>query len=148
MIRRLIAVALVSIGLVIAGVFGQLSAAATGTVITMKVAPVDPIDPLRGAYVALSYPSITKFATEADANEPVYVTVGKSGDTWEATSASRTRPASGTYLACQRKFSAIECGASSYFLPQTKAAEFNWKQSRVATLKVDSRGRVFLVGVN
>ena len=46
---------LVLVGL---GVAPQLSARLAGDTYLVRVAPVDPIDPFRGAYVALDYPDL------------------------------------------------------------------------------------------
>ena len=49
-------VATTQLALVGVGVAPQLSARATGDTYLVRVAPVDPIDPFRGTYVALDYP--------------------------------------------------------------------------------------------
>ena len=46
------------LALVALAVFPQLSARATGEELRLRVEPVDPIDPFRGAYVTLGYPDL------------------------------------------------------------------------------------------
>ena len=55
---RVGAVCLVQLALVGAAVAGPLSARLTGQEFLLEVGPVDPIDPFRGAYVDLDYPSL------------------------------------------------------------------------------------------
>ena len=51
-------IAVSQLALVGVGVAPQLSARLTGDTYLMTVAPLDPIDPFRGAYVALDYPDL------------------------------------------------------------------------------------------
>ena len=51
-------VAVVQLALTGVAVAPQLSARLTGDTYLMRVAPVDPIDPFRGAYVVLDYPDL------------------------------------------------------------------------------------------
>ena len=51
-------VALVQLALVGVAVAPRLSARLTGDEYLLRVAPVDPIDPFRGAYVDLDYPDL------------------------------------------------------------------------------------------
>ncbi len=57
------AVALVQLALVGVAVAPRLSARLTGDEYRLRVAPVDPIDPFRGAYVDLDYPDLDLDAT-------------------------------------------------------------------------------------
>ena len=58
MIKRIALVAVLQLALVPLAVLPQLSARVTGETYRMRVAPVDPIDPFRGAYIDLSYPDL------------------------------------------------------------------------------------------
>ena len=51
-------IAVSQLALVGLAVAPQLSARLTGDTYLVRVAPVDPIDPFRGAYVALDYPDL------------------------------------------------------------------------------------------
>ena len=79
----------------------QLSARLTGDEYSFRVEPVDPIDPFRGAYVALDYPDLVP----NDENLPgdrgdVFLPLTEDGEVWAAGTPTRTRPGDGPYLAC------------------------------------------------
>lgn len=161
--------------LVPVAVFGQLSARLTGEELLLRVGPVDPIDPFRGAYVALRYPDIEP--TEADRKDigdekrgDLYVVLEESEGVMVAERFSRTRPTDGTYLACDDGGWEVRCGIDSLFLPQDEAARVQrdidqsglWTEEfdengvpledrrdsgYVARVKVDSRGHAAVVGL-
>ena len=68
----------------------------------MRVAPVDPIDPFRGAYVTLDYPDLSRDdsfsadgglgALEDGESGPVYVSLSEHDGLMQATEFSRSRP--------------------------------------------------------
>ncbi len=142
------------------GVLPQLSARLAGDEITLRVEPLDPIDPFRGAYVTLDYPDQRHDASQGEQgglgsmddgrSGTVYVTVRDDGDVWVAEDWTRSRPEDGTYLRCSDRDWQIECGIESWFLPQdeAKAMERDITDGDVlATVKVDSRGNAALVEV-
>jgi uncharacterized membrane-anchored protein len=144
-------VALVQLALVGVAVAPRLSARMTGDEYRLRVAPVDPIDPFRGAYVALDYPDIRSDA-EDDGEDlgPLYVSLVPDGDVWVASGYLRERPAEGPYLACDDRDWSTKCGIESLFLPQDEAAAMEEDVaggSMVAVVKVDSRGHAALVRV-
>lgn len=55
---RVAGVVLTSLALLAVAVWPQLSARFTGDEVVLRVQPVDPIDPFRGAYVDLGYPDL------------------------------------------------------------------------------------------
>lgn len=137
----------------------QLSARALGDTYLVKVAPLDPIDPLRGAYVSLDYPDLRPGTSES--GEPglgavedgekgdLYVTLVEQGGVWVADRWSRERPAGGPYLACDDRSWQVRCGIESWFLPQDEArdSEDLLQDGAVAEIKVDSRGNAAVVDV-
>ncbi|KGN30406.1 hypothetical protein N802_07110 [Knoellia sinensis KCTC 19936] len=155
--------------LVLVAVWSPLSARLTGDEVRLRVAPVDPIDPFRGAYVVLGYPDLPgqqQFATEAiteptEAEEPVeivpdeergdgWVPLRREGDVWVGDTIQRTRPTSGLYLKCNDSDWQLRCGIENWFLPQNKAAGLERAVrdgETIATVRVDSRGNAALVGV-
>ena len=149
------------LGLVALAVFPQLSARATGEELRLRVQPVDPIDPFRGAYVTLGYPDLRRNDAESfegglgsmeDGSESgdVYVSLTRRGEVWRATGWSRERPAEGRFLACNDRDWQIRCGIESYFLPQDEArrVEGEVRDGRlVAVVKVDGRGNAAIVGL-
>lgn len=147
---------LVLVGL---AVWPQLSARTTGDEVRLRVEPVDPIDPFRGAYVTLGYPDLRRDDSESfeggmgsmedgEKSGDVFVSLSRKGDTWVASGWSRTRPESGRYLACNDRDWQIRCGIESFFLPQDKAlqAEEDIRDGGlVAVVKVDGRGNAAVV---
>ncbi len=152
---RVAGAVLVMLLLVGVAVAGQLSARLTGDEYIFAVAPVDPIDPFRGAYVELSYPGLQEpdgadmDEFESDRGE-LFVTLRESDGVWVASGLSRERPASGPYLACDDSDWRIRCGIESWFLPQDRALEVqdavNAGKSR-AIVRIDSRGNAALIRV-
>jgi uncharacterized membrane-anchored protein len=153
-------VAVTQLALVGVGVAPQLSARVTGDAYVVRVAPVDPIDPFRGAYVALDYPDLRHDGSQS-AVEPglgalddgesgdVYVSLVEVEGVWVADAWSRTRPDDGPYLACDDRSWQIRCGIESWFLPQDEARETEdlLGDGAVAELRVDGRGNAAVVDV-
>ena len=153
-------IAVSQLALVGLGVAPQLSARLTGDTYLMKVAPIDPMDPFRGAYVALDYPDLRHDGSQSfgepglgaldDGEEgDVFITLEKRGDVWAASDWSRTRPADGPYLACDDRSWQIRCGIESWFLPQDEAAaaEDLLRDGAVAEVRIDGRGNAAVVDV-
>jgi uncharacterized membrane-anchored protein len=148
---------LVLVGL---GVAPQLSAHLAGDSYLVRVAPVDPIDPFRGAYVALDYPDLRHDDSQSfvepglgalDDGESgdLYVTLVEEDGVWTASGWSRERPADGPYLACDDRSWQIRCGIESWFLPQDEARETEdlLRDGAVAELRIDGRGNAVVVDV-
>ena len=151
---RVAAVSLLSFALVPIAVAGPLSARLTGEEYLLEVAPVDPIDPFRGAYVALSYPGLPTDRELNSRGEPggdvAYVPLRRSGEVWTGLPPVEERPESGPFLRCKDEHWRLRCGIESYFLPQDKAYEMEQAVSggsAVARVRVDSRGNAALVDV-
>ena len=153
-------IAVSQLALVGLGVAPQLSARLTGDTYLMKVAPIDPMDPFRGAYVALDYPDLRHDDSQSfvepglgalDDGESgdVFITLEKRGDVWAAADWSRERPADGPYLACDDRSWQIRCGIESWFLPQDEAAaaEDLLRDGAVAEVRIDGRGNAAVVDV-
>lgn len=150
----------VVLGLVLAGigVAPQLQARLFGEEYVVRVAPVDPIDPFRGAYVELMYPDLVQALEPEDDGGPdglrgsgdVFVTLVREGDVWVGESWSRTRPDAGPYLACTDRDWALRCGIESWFLPQDDARALEERigsGTARATIRVDSRGHAAVIGI-
>ena len=142
----------------------QLSARLTGETYLVRVAPVDPIDPLRGAYVALDYPDLVRETPDGQDGQDVeatrpgayddrrgdlYVSLVELDGVWVGESWTRTRPEEGPYLACDDRSWQVRCSIESWFLPQDEAreAERLLRDGAVAELRVDGRGRAAVVDV-
>ena len=150
--NRTATVTLVAVSqLVLAGVAvaPQLSARVLGDTYVVRVAPVDPIDPFRGAYVALDYPDLSRDPRSSGDGGDVYVSLVEDDGVWTAGQWSRRRPADGPYLACDDRSWEVRCGIESWFLPQDEARETErlLRDGAVAEIRVDSRGNAAVVDV-
>jgi uncharacterized membrane-anchored protein len=151
---RVAAAVVVQLALVPVAVAGPLSARLTGEEYLLEVAPVDPVDPFRGAYVALTYPGLPSGEELGRRSMPrtdvVYVPLRPSGEVWVGLSPVAQRPDAGPFLRCHDEHWRLRCGIDSWFLPQNEAyaLEQAVRDGRaVARVRVDSRGNAALVGV-
>ena len=153
-------VAASQLALVGVGVAPQLSARVAGDAYLVRVALVDPIDPFRGAYVALDYSDLRHDGSQSfvepglgalDDGESgdVYISLVEEDGVWAGSAWSRTRPDDGPYLACDDRSWQIRCGIESWFLPQDDAqrTEDLLRDGAVAELRVDGRGNAAVVDV-
>ena len=157
--KRLALVVIIQLALVAIGVAPQLSARAAGEEYRMRVAPVDPIDPFRGAYVTLDYPDLTNRdgsfsaegglgALEDGESGAVYVSLSEEDGLMHATEFSRSRPDSGPYLACDDTNWQIRCGIESWFASQAEARRIGRELAEdggIAVVRIDSRGNAAIV---
>lgn len=138
----------------------RLSARLTGDEYVLRVAPVDPIDPFRGAYVALSYPDLRQNdssswdgglgSVEDGESGDLFLTLGRRGDVWVATGHTRHRPDDGPYLACDDRGWQIRCGIESWFASQSEALRLEQlvREGDVyATVRIDGRGNAAIVDI-
>lgn len=148
---RLLSLLLVQAVLVVVACWAPLSARLTGTEVRLAVAPLDPIDPFRGAYLALDYPGLPR--QDPRGQRPtgtVHVPLRRDGAVWVGEQESATRPENGPYLTCRRSWQ-LRCGIESWFVPQDEAArlERDLGAGRVtAVVRVDARGNAALVGLD
>jgi uncharacterized membrane-anchored protein len=156
-VTKVAVLAVAQLALVAVGVAPQLSARATGDEYRLRVAPLDPIDPFRGAYVDLDYPDLSPgrdgrggSPLEGDDSDHVYVVLVRDGDVWVADDYTSERPDGGVYLACSDMYWDMRCGIESWFLPQdeARAMESDLADGAIATVKIDSRGNAALVSVD
>lgn len=160
-----VAVAVVVQALLVAvAVWGPLSARLTGEEVRLRVVPVDPIDPFRGAYVDLGYPDLPDQPVvfgepgevppenpDVDERGTAYVPLVREGEVWVGGPLVRTRPTEGLYLRCDDSDWRLRCGIESLFLPQDQAKAMQDAVAgggAVATVRVDSRGNAALLGVD
>ncbi len=152
MIRTIAAVAAAQLAVVGLAVAPQLTARLTGEDYLMQVRPVDPIDPFRGAYVALDYPGLEPaLADHADDRRgSVFVTLVEREGYWEADRVTPERPDAGPYLACADTGWTTRCGIGTYFASQERALELEQSLADgggVATVRIDGRGHASVVDV-
>ncbi|HVE98529.1 MAG TPA: GDYXXLXY domain-containing protein [Mycobacteriales bacterium] len=143
------AVAVQAVLLVVA-VAPRLSARLMGDEYLVRVAPVDPIDPFRGAYVRLQYPDLlSDDAAGRREDERVFIPLVRDGGLWRGGGLLADRPEDGPYLAC-RYDGGLRCGIESLFLSQTEARSLERDLASgggVARLRVDGRGHAAVVAV-
>jgi uncharacterized membrane-anchored protein len=150
---RLAVACVLSAGLVGLAVEPQLSARLTGDTYELAVAPLDPIDPFRGAYVTLDYPGLAEARpTSWDGGEtPVFVPLRRAAgsDVWTGGRAVREAPSTGPYLRCDAGQGRLRCGIESLFASQDEARrlERELADGAVARVRVDRRGNAAVVGL-
>ena len=150
--RRGLVAAATAVQLVLVGVAVRepLSARLTGEEYLLAVAPVDPIDPFRGAYVTLGYPGLADvLPDDGSLTGPVFVPLTRAGEVWRGEDAVEHRPDSGPYLRCESEGWRVRCGIESLFASQGRARELEQqlRDGAVARIKVDGRGNAAIVAV-
>ena len=146
-IVTLVAVVAAQAALVGVAVAPQLSARVTGDTYLFRVAPLDPIDPFRGAYVTLGYPDLRgddEAATFDRDRGPVYVTLVNEGGVMVADTFQRQRPSGDQpYLACDDREWQMKCGIESLFLPQDEAAAMERSPRCASTVAATLRSSTY-----
>lgn len=128
----------------------QLSPRVSGTEIQLRVEPIDPIDPFRGAYAALGYPDLPQPRQDGSVDPDrgtAYVPLSQDGEVWVGGAVQRTEP-EGLFLRCSDRSWQIDCGIDSWFAPQDKAyaLEQDLRESgAIATVRVDQWGNASIV---
>jgi len=145
-------VALVQAVLVVVAVAPRLSAHVRGEEYRFRVAPLDPIDPFRGAYVTLSYPDLQPGGRRMTREVPegtVYVPLVADGEFWKADGFESSRPEDGPYLTCDSSGWSLSCGIESWFTDQDEAQRLEREvaDGAVATVLVDDRGNAAVVAL-
>jgi uncharacterized membrane-anchored protein len=160
---RYVALAILAVAqlvLVGVGVAPQLSARLTGETHLLRVEPLDPIDPFRGSYVTLQYPDLQVGDEDAFAGTSigslddgesgtVYITLVERDGVWVGDGASRRRPTTGTFMACDDSSWQIRCGIESFFASSSRAAQLEeeLQDGAYAEVRIDSRGNASVVDV-
>lgn len=120
-------VAVLLVALVPLAVWTQISARLTGDIVTLRVGAIDPVDPLRGAYVSLSYPDLHSPTPPTGEPSPelahAYVPLSQSGEIWVGGMPALTPPASGLYLRCDVRYELMNCGIGELYVGEERAAE-------------------------
>ncbi|WP_193315397.1 GDYXXLXY domain-containing protein [Nostocoides sp. F2B08] len=146
----LVGVLVVQLVLTLVAVLPQLSPRVSGTEVALRVGPVDPIDPFRGAYVDLDYPDLPDPQFEASGPEErgtAYVALRQEGDVWVGGEVQRNEP-DGLFLRCDDSGWRLECGIESWFVGQSEAVDLEESvldQDAIATVRVDRWGNAAIV---
>ena len=144
---RVVAACGVQLALVAVAVAPQLSARLTGDEYRLAVAPVDPIDPFRGAYVTLDYPGLEPFEDSSTPDGTLYVPLTEQGAVCQPGPASTRKPAQGPFLRCVSDGYQPRCGIESLFASQDEARRLERElvDGAVAVVKVDDDGNASIV---
>lgn len=150
--RRIVALAValaVQLALLAAVAGPRLAVRLTGTEYRLAVEPLDPIDPLRGAYVDLRLSGVPSFTErEGTVFVPLRPVDGGSG-LLRGSGTVTEAPADGPYLRCESDGS-VSCGIESFFASQGDARRLGARvagKGGVARVKVGLGGRAVLVGL-
>jgi len=152
--RRIVALGValaVQLALLAAVAGPRLAVRLTGTEYRLAVEPLDPIDPLRGAYVDLRVRGVPSF-TEREGTVFVLLrpTRGGGGGLLRGSgTVGEEAPAGGPYLRCAADGS-VSCGIESFFASQGDARRLGARvagKGGVARVKVGLGGRAVLVGL-
>lgn len=150
LLAGVLAIQLLLVGLVVAP---QLSPRVSGTVVTLRVAPFDPIDPFRGAYADLDYPDLPR-ARQTDRPDPergtAFVPLRQEGEVWVGGAISRTEP-DGLFLRCSDRGWRLDCGIHSWFASQDRAYALEQElrdNGAIAVIRVDRWGNATIVAIS
>ena len=148
---RVAAACLVHLVLVGVAVAPQLSARLIGVELRLAVAPLDPIDPFRGAYVVLDYPDLPLQQTgrARPLEGTVFVPLAPAGEVWEGGALTTREPSAGPYLRCDTDGWQLRCGIESLFAAQDEALRIEQQlvTGAVAVVRVDDNGNAAVVRV-
>ena len=150
MVAVLAVVQLVVVGVAVAP---RLSAHLRGEEFRLQVAPLDPIDPFRGAYVDLDYPGLRpegKAARGALPEGRVFLPLVRDGEYWRADGYRTDRPEQAPYITCDSTGWSVSCGIESWFTDQDEARRLGSMVGNggVATVQVDDRGNAAIVALD
>jgi len=146
-VRRGVAIGLallVQVALIAAVAAPRLWPRLTGEEYRLAVAPVDPIDPFRGAYVALRVRGVPAFTSRSGT---VYIELRRQRDgTYRGSGTRVSRPSGGPFLRCHAD-GEVRCGIESFFASQSEARRIERELADGATarVRIDGAGRAALV---
>ncbi len=122
--RRLVFLALVAAQLILPlGLIGVNELAlATGTKVTLLTAPIDPLDPARGRYVALNYEISNLVDWRGHPGAVVWVELVERGDRWVVHRVHTTKPETDRpFIRGQVRNGRVEYGIETYFADEDRA---------------------------
>ena len=157
--RRLAFAAVVAAqAIVLLGLVGlKESALAAGQKIQLKAEPVDPRDPFRGEYVALTY-GISRLPAPPGArvDDVVYVPLYEGADAWSGTAAMSAPPGGadafiqGRVVSVERGRAHIEYGIETYYVEEGEGAELEqaiFRDALYVDVVLDENGRAAIEDV-
>jgi uncharacterized membrane-anchored protein len=149
--RRLAFFALVAAQLILPlGMIGANELAlATGTKVTLATAPVDPLDPFRGRYVALDYEISNLPDWRGRPGAVVWVELVDRGEAWGVHRVHTSRPDTDRpVLRGQVRNGRVEYGIETYYADEDEAPRLERVRGRLLVdVVVDDDGRARIDGV-
>lgn len=140
----------------------KISILSGGSEVLLRIAPIDPRDPLRGDYLTFEYTISTastyNFAySEIKEGDKVYVSLVKSGTYWIiGDKIEKIKPVDSKNIfikgTVSRVFSGrwnnqqvnIVYGVEQYFIPEGTGRDFDWRKEASARVKIDKAGNAVL----
>jgi uncharacterized membrane-anchored protein len=122
-------------------------ALASGTRVTLRTVPVDPIDPFRGRYVTLNYVISTAPAGYGP-SATVYVPLREGDDAWLGGVPTSMQPGEGTFIRGRVGSSGrIEFGIERYFTDEDEAQRLEAAGPLLVDVVLDEHGVARIAGV-
>lgn len=158
--RFLLSVAF-QLGIILLVIIFKLVIVTGGTTVFLRVQPVDPVDPLRGRYMVVSY-DISRVYTYGESltnGQTVYVPLEKRGKYWTHTynTVETTPPASGLFIKGEivsgaevvvdqnpgyyeyGRYVSVRYGIEDYFIPETTDTSDFWRKEVLAEVAINPR---------
>jgi uncharacterized membrane-anchored protein len=122
-------------------------ALASGTHVTLRTVPVDPIDPFRGRYVTLSY-EISAVPAGYGPSAVVYVPLSDGGESWVGGLPSSTQPDDGVFIrGIVGRTGRIEFGIERYFADEDEARRLEAAGPLLVDVVLEEDGSARIAGV-
>lgn len=112
---------------------------ARGQDVVLRTVPVDPIDLVRGRYVALRY-DISSLPAPVAEGTTVYVPLHQEGDHWTGTFATPDRPDGGVFIRGETTRRGIVYGIETYYADEEEARELEGEAGRGLLVRVSLDG--------
>jgi len=120
-------------------------ALASGTHVTLRTAPVDPVDLFRGRYVTLTY-ELGRVSAFGPEGTTVYVPLRRAGDVWVGGPPSLVRPDE-TFIRGVVTPSGIRFGIERYFTDEREARRLEAAGPLLVDVVLDDDGGARIAGV-
>lgn len=120
-------------------------ALASGTRVTLRTVPVDPVDPFRGRYVTLRY-EISALPTGAPEGTTVYVPLRDGGVAWIGGLPTTRRP-EGIFVRGVVDDGSIRFGIERYFTDEDEARRLEASAPLLVDVVLDDDGTARIAGV-
>jgi uncharacterized membrane-anchored protein len=118
---------------------------ARGQDVVLRTAPVDPVDLVRGRYVALRY-DISSLQAPEDAT--VYVPLHREGDHWTGSLATTDKPDDGVFIRGRSTPGGIVYGIETYYADEDEARRLEGQAGNLLVrVSLDDDGKARIEGL-